>query len=146
MLRYYSVEQLYNETNIDDFFLDSFDVLSDSVKEIVLKKNHALKAYLRDIKEIDYHKIDFSQERIVVEKLYINIKDENDGLCPIHAEPLQRKSIVLKMETKNFGVLLDTCLHCKKIYAHKDDEKIKQLHGKNYPYEIITNEEKKYED
>lgn len=97
MIRFYSLNELYNNNDINSDFLCSFNHLTDSAKKIVLAKNKTLADYLElhpELKQTEAERLSATTEKIEVSETTNNI-DELNKEKQIVGET------VLVQETKN---------------------------------------------
>jgi len=137
MIYFYTVSELYNNTIIDDNFINAFKSLTVFAQKLVLEKNNCLRDYLNNQINSVYADLDFSQKKIKVDIIYIVKAKLNDAICPIHKETLVNITVTAKVNKREKNINLSACPKCKRFYLVNIEKDIKKLKKSKIKYEII---------
>jgi hypothetical protein len=137
MDRYYTLPELYETKDIDESYLKVFNNLHEKAKARVLEKNIYLNAYLNKPRETAYDSLDFNQERINVECVFL--RHILHAMKCSEGHGLVRKSVTVRIDGRIKGVFLLACPKCKRFYSEMTED-IEKLESIGIPYYIVEEE------
>ncbi len=85
----------------------------------------------------EYNSLNFNQEILHINNLYLVLLDKKAKNCPIHKKKLVKKKILMKVDGENKKITLNTCQFCKRFYFFNKGEDLNKLRKTNIPYKII---------
>ncbi len=134
MDKYYTLPELYETKEIDEAFVEVYNKLYEKAKARVRDKNVYLRAYLDKPRESSYDALDFKQDAIMVECVFLR-QMTRDMQCA-EGHELKKSSIRNRVKGRLKGIYLMTCPICKRIYSDMTED-IEKLEHLGIPYYIV---------
>lgn len=85
----------------------------------------------------EYKSLNFNQEILHINNLYLVLLDKRVKNCPIHKKKLTKKKILIKVNGENKKITFYACQYCKRFYALNKGEDANKLKKANIPYKFI---------